>query len=83
MPIRYGKTKHDREIARDARRQLKVDRRRAKRGVEDHPERRTSTQPHETDIEWSGPKAEKQFPSAFPDAPEAYDGIARTLSRGL
>jgi hypothetical protein len=26
---------------------------------------------------------DERFPSAFPDAPEAYDGIARTLSRGL
>ena len=25
----------------------------------------------------------ERFPSAFPDAPEAYEGIARTLSRGL
>ena len=25
----------------------------------------------------------ERFLSAFPDAPEAYDGIARTLSRGL
>jgi hypothetical protein len=25
----------------------------------------------------------EQFPSAFPSAPPAYDGIARTLSRGL
>jgi len=24
-----------------------------------------------------------RFPSAFPEAPEAFDGIARTLSRGL
>jgi hypothetical protein len=25
----------------------------------------------------------ERFPSAFPSAPPAYDGIARTLSRGL
>ena len=25
----------------------------------------------------------ERFPSAFPEAPEAYEGIARTLSRGL
>lgn len=29
------------------------------------------------------PGPEARFLDAFPDAPEAYDGIARTLSRGL
>lgn len=29
------------------------------------------------------PRPPEQFPSAFPDAPEAYSGIARTLSRGI
>jgi hypothetical protein len=84
MPIRYGKTKHDREIARDARRQEKLDRRRAKRGVEDHPERRTSTQPHEGDIDWSGPKVEtpRQTPTLWPEAPEPVAGVARVLSNG-
>jgi hypothetical protein len=64
--INYGKSKHDREIARAARREQKLDRRRQRSAERSDPSGRTT-----------------RFASAFPDAPEAYDGIARTLSRGL
>jgi hypothetical protein len=69
-PISYRAEKRKRELDAAARRQAKLARRRrpAQQG----------------DIDLIGtPGPDERFPSAFPAAPPAYDGIARTLSRGL
>jgi hypothetical protein len=69
-PIRHGARKRQREMDAAARRQAKVEKRR-------RPAQEGDVDP----IGSAGPEA--RFPSAFPAAPPAFDGIARTLSRGL
>jgi hypothetical protein len=67
--------KEDKQMARDQRRQEKLDRRRAKRQIE----------PHEGDIDWSGrPKVTtpRQTSTLWPNAPEDAAGVARVLSNG-
>jgi hypothetical protein len=68
--------KNTREKVRDERRTEKAQRRR-----QGKIERQDAHEGHVSDFDPKRPPP--QFPSAYPDAPPAFDGIAKTLSRGL
>jgi hypothetical protein len=84
-PTQYGAVKRQKELERQERRQAKLARRGERyRGQVSRvdPTAYTIDDAHDLAAEERDRSAE-QFPNRFPEAPEAFHGIARTLSRGL
>lgn len=72
MAKRHTIVKHDREMELCERKRAKAARRQERRRPERHLGQPSNFDP-----------TIDQFPSAWPDAPELLDGVARTLSRGM
>ena len=93
-PVNHGAVKREKELKRadrNAARAARRDARRAERRHEGHVSNENPTEGMAEPVYGVDDPSTvedrdcpvEQLPNRFPDAPEAFHGIARTLSRGL